>query len=114
MGVKTRPTTLGGIMPEYKNITIRIPKDGSLFQEINRRRLEGNGSWAPAAQSLLSEGWHTLLLQRVSSRINGPQTSTQTSGLVLCDPHYVNQLETMLASFLTKETHPRYKEDQGE
>ena len=98
-------------MPEYKNITIRIPKNGSLYQEVNRRREEGNGSWGPAVQDLLNEGWHTLLLQRVAStavnRANAPQ-APQIS------PAYVKELETALANFLTMDVHPRYIGDQSE
>lgn len=95
-------------MPKYKNITLRVDTDSTLYTEIQRRKLTCK-SWGGATHDLLNEGWHTLLLQQVAEK--AVKASKKKSHPPQINQEYVRRLEALLALFLRDEKHPRYKEN---
>lgn len=100
-------------MAENKTFTIRVPKDSTLYDEIVRRREATDGPWATVVQELLTEGWHTILLQRFAEDTLSSQQKEEFikyQERTRISREYVRHLETLLASYMTQETHPRYQE----
>jgi hypothetical protein len=98
-------------MPGYKNITIRVDVDSTLFAEIQRRRVTCK-SWSGATQDLLNEGWHTLLLQQVAEKaVKDSKKPVKQNQSPQINREYVRRLEALLALFICDEKHPRYQEN---
>ena len=95
-------------MPKYKNITIRVDMDSTLFAEIQRRRATCK-SWGGATQDLLNEGWHTLLLQQVAEKaVKAAKKTAKQDHLPHINREYVRRLEALLAICME---HSRYLEN---
>lgn len=112
MGVKTRLNTHGDTMSQYKSITIRLSKDSELFQELQRRKEAEEKPWATVTQDLLHQA-HRALLRKSQPDMVAPQTRYPSKYVNLKNNQkvysrvYVQEIESLLSSFLLCKSHPR-------